>query len=244
MLTGAVVAAAAALAALVKGTIGMGFPPVATPLIASVVGAQTAVASLAIPGFIQNVAQAWGGRTHLRWSASLLPFLVALTIGALAGAYLLTVLPVRIVMILMGAMVAMYAGLALLKIEPGVPMRWAAAVGGVAGLVAGVLGGATGIFAPVVALYLAALRLEKERFTATVALVLLVGQIPQIAVYAAVGLLDRERLLLSALMMPPVAIGFVAGTAIRSRISQRLFAAVVRWALLLIGLRLVFDALR
>jgi hypothetical protein len=70
------------------------------------------------------------------------------------------------------------------------------------------------------------------------------GQVPQIAGYAGLGLFTTERLLLSALMIPPVAVGFAIGTAVRSWMSQRAFALVVRLALLVIGLRLVFEALR
>jgi hypothetical protein len=244
LLSGLAVAGAAALAAVVKGMLGMGFPPVATPLIATVVGAQTAVVSVAIPGFLQNAAQVWGGRAQLRDVRSLAPLLVTVAVGALAGAYLLTALPVHVVTLLVGIAVIVYAGLALLRIEPVLPKRGVVLLGGVVGLVAGVLGGATGIFAPILAVWLAATRLDKERFTAVIALLLFVGQIPQIAGYAALGLFTRDRLLLSAVMLPPVAVGFVLGTAIRSRISQRGFALVVRWGLLLIGLRLVIDGLR
>ena len=242
-MTTALVAAAAALAAVVKGMLGMGFPPVATPLITTLVGAQTAVVSVAIPGFLQNAVQAWGGRAHLRDIRSLTPLLAMLIVGSLLGAYLLTVLPVHLVTLLVGVSVMIYAGLALLRIEPVLPKRGTAALGAVTGFVAGVFGGATGTFAPILAVYLAATRPDKYRFTAVIALLLFVGQVPQLIGYATLGLFTRERLMLSAIMLPPAALGFALGTVIRSRVSQGAFAVVVRWALLLIGLRLVIDAL-
>lgn len=243
-LTVALVAAAAALAALIKGTLGFGFPPVATPLIANIVGAKTAVTALAIPGLLQNIAQSWAGRGHVRECRPLLPLLASLALGSLGGAYLLTVLPAHLATMLVGATVVIYTVLAMCRLEPVIPAGWAAVVGVLAGLVAGLLGGATGIFAPVLVLYLTALRLDKERFTAVISTAFFVGQVPQIAGYAALGLFTRERLLLSALMIPPVAVGFLLGTAVRSWMSQRAFAVVVRLALLVIGVRLVFEALR
>ncbi|PYM11999.1 MAG: hypothetical protein DMD81_25300 [Candidatus Rokuibacteriota bacterium] len=123
-MTTALVAAAAALAAVVKGMLGMGFPPVATPLITTLVGAQTAVVSVAIPGFLQNAVQAWGGRAHLRDIRSLTPLLAMLIVGSLLGAYLLTVLPVHLVTLLVGVSVMIYAGLALLRILRGRRLRW------------------------------------------------------------------------------------------------------------------------
>ena len=242
--TTVLVAAAAALAALIKGTLGFGFPPVATPLIASIVGAKTAVVALAIPGLLQNVAQAWTGRVHLKGCRPLLPLMAALVVGSLGGAYLLTVLPGHLATMLVGATVVVYVVLAMFRVDPALPPTWTGPVGAGAGLVAGLLGGATGIFAPILVLYLTAVRMDKERFTAVISIAFFVGQVPQIAGYAGLGLFTTERLLLSALMIPPVAVGFAIGTAVRSWMSQRAFAMVVRLALLVIGVRLVFEALR
>lgn len=243
-MTTTLVAVAAALAAAIKGTLGFGFPPVSTPLIASIVGARTAVVALAIPGLLLNFAQAWTGRAHVRGSRPLLPLMAALVVGTLGGAYLLTVLPAHLATMLVGATVVVYIVLAMLRVEPALPQTWVGPVGAGVGLVAGLLGGATGIYAPLLVLYLAAMRLDKERFTALISIVFFVGQMLQVAGYAALGLFTAERLLLSALMIPPVAVGFFLGTAVRSWMSQRAFAVVVRLALLVIGLRLVFEALR
>jgi uncharacterized membrane protein YfcA len=242
--TAALVAGAVTLAALIKGALGFGFPPVATPLIASIVGAKTAVTALAIPGLLQNVVQAWTGRTHLKGCRPLLPLLASLVVGSLGGAYLLTVLPAHLATMLVGATVVVYALLAMCRIEPALPPTWTGPVGAGAGLVAGLLGGATGIFAPILVLYLTAVRMDKERFTAVISIAFFVGQVPQIAGYAGLGLFTTERLLLSALMIPPVAVGFALGTAVRSWMSQRIFAVAVRLALLVIGVRLIFEALR
>jgi len=70
------------------------------------------------------------------------------------------------------------------------------------------------------------------------------SQVPQIAGYAALGLFTADRLLLSAVMIPPVAVGFALGTAVRSWMSQRGFVVAVQIALFVIGVRLVLEALR
>ena len=238
------VAAAAALAAAIKGTLGFGFPPVATPLIAGIIGAKTAVVALAIPGLLQNIAQAWSGRVHLKRCRPLLPLLATLVVGTLGGAYLLTVLPAYLATMLVGVAVVVYALLAMFRLEPTLPPAWAGPVGAGVGLVAGLLGGATGIFAPLLVLYLTAVRLDKEQFTAVISIALFVGQVPQVAGYAALGLFTADRLLLSAVMIPPVAVGFALGTAVRSRMSQRVFVVAVQLALFVIGIRLVLEAMK
>lgn len=238
------VAAAAALAAAIKGTLGFGFPPVATPLIAGIIGAKTAVVALAIPGLLQNIAQAWSGRVHLKRCRPLLPLLAALVVGFLGGAYLLTVLPAHLATTLVGVAAVVYALLAMFRLDPTLLPTWAGPVGVGVGLVAGLLGGATGILAPLLVLYLTAVRLDKEQFTAVISIAFFVGQVPQIAGYAGLGLFTADRLLLSAVMIPPVAVGFALGTAVRSWISQRVFVVAVQVALFVIGIRLVLEAMK
>jgi uncharacterized membrane protein YfcA len=242
--TGAGIGAATALAALVKGTLGLGFPPVATPLVAALVGAQTAVVAISIPSFLQNVTQCWAGRAHLPEWRPLLPLLAGLTAGSVGGAYLLTVLPVRATDVLVGLVIVGYVTLAAFRIEPRVPAALWSPMGGLVGLVAGLIGGATGIYGPLLATYFAVLRLDKDRFAATISLVFFVAQVPQLVTLAVLGLYTGPRLFLSALMLPPVALGFALGTVLRARFSQRSFTLAVRLALLVVGLRLVFEGLR
>jgi uncharacterized membrane protein YfcA len=68
--------------------------------------------------------------------------------------------------------------------------------------------------------------------------------VPQLVTLAVLGLYTGPRLFLSALMLPPVALGFALGTVLRARFSQRSFTLAVRLALLVVGLRLVFEGLR
>jgi uncharacterized membrane protein YfcA len=49
---------------------------------------------------------------------------------------------------------------------------------------------------------------------------------------------------LSAVMIPPVIVGFALGTAVRSWMSQRVFVVVVQLALFVIGIRLVLEAMK
>ena len=174
----------------------------------------------------------------------LLPLLATLVVGSLGGAYLLTVLPAHLATMLVGVAVVVYALLAMFRLEPTLPPAGAGPVGAGVGLVAGLLGGATGIFAPLLVLYLTAVRLDKEQFTAVISIAFFVGQVPQIAAYAGLGLFTADRLLLSAVMIPPVAVGFALGTAVRSWMSQRVFVVAVQLALFVIGIRLVLEAMK
>ncbi|HEV8486856.1 MAG TPA: sulfite exporter TauE/SafE family protein [Blastocatellia bacterium] len=234
---------AGGLAALVKGTLGFGFPPVATPLVAGIVGAKTAVTVLAIPSLVLNLTQVWIGRSSIGAWRSVVPLMSSIILGSFCGGYLLTVLPAHLAGALVGMCVMGYVTLAMLKVRLELAQHLVRPAGAVLGLVAGLLGGATGIHGPLLVLYLSMLRLEKETFAGLLSLVLLIAQVPQVMAYAVFGLFNSESLLWSAAMLPGVAVGFYCGSILRSRISQRTFAVVVRCALLVVGIRLLFEAI-
>lgn len=241
------VAAVSCLAAIVQAALGLGFPLVAIPLLTTVLDVRSAVITLAIPGLLLNLLQVWRGRSHLAIYRQVLTLLIGLIPGGIAGAYLLTLMPVDVLTGLIGAVIIVYVMLAMLRLDPRVSAAGlgpiGAVLGVVVGFVAGLLAAATGINGPILAIYLAALGLDKNAFVAAISLTFVAGQLPRIAGYAVLGLFTRERLLLSALMFPSVVVGFAIGAAVRSRISQRTFALALRLMLLVTGVRFILHAL-
>ena len=237
------VPAVTCLAAVVQAALGLGFPLVATPIITTIVDPRSAVVTLTLPSFVLSALQLWRGRAHLGVYREVLTLLLGIVPGGLVGAYLLTVLPVPVLTALIGGMIILYVVLATLRLDPRVPVRWRGPAGAVVGLVSGVLGAAAGMNGPIIAVYLAALRLEKNAFVVAISLAFVAGHVPKITGYAMLGLFTPHRLLLSALMLPSVALGFVLGTAVRSRISQRAFARALQAFLLVIGVLFVARAL-
>src|SRR5262245_57094885 len=131
----AMVLAAVGLAALVKGTLGFGFPPVATPLVAGILGAKAAVIILAIPGLVLNLTQVLIGRGNIAAWRSLLPVMSSIIIGSFTGGYLLTVLPTHLAGALVGACVTAYVTLAMLKVHLQLAPHLVGPAGAVLGLV-------------------------------------------------------------------------------------------------------------
>jgi len=229
-----------ALAAVVKGATGMGFPTLGAPIAALFFDPQTTVVAITIPAFGMNLLQACQGGVSRPLVRRLLPVLVMLVPSAVVGTILLARVSSRILLCLLGLLITVYALVALgrlrLVLSP-VQERW---VGMLAGLCSGVIGGATSIFAPPVVMYLTALDLPKEAFVATTALCLLVGQVPQLVSLVSLRLLTGPRLGIAALFCGLSACGYVLGVRVRRRISQQRFAKVVLVTLLLVGLSLVY----
>ena len=238
-----VVAGSATVGAMMKGALGLGFPITATPLMTTVFGPETAVPAIAVPALLMNIAQAWQGRVLLRGFGAIMPVLVALVPGSVIGAYLLASLPTQFITLLVGLSVMIYSALSLIGVPIEVPPRLIRPIGGAVGLASGILGGATGIYSPLLMLFLSALTLDKETFPPLISLTFVIGQIPQLATYMGLGLLTWDRLTLSLLMVPPVVVGFVIGTSLRSRMNAAAFAAAVMVAIFVVGANLVRQAL-
>ena len=236
--------AAGATAALAKGVVGFGFPPIAIPIATAIVGAQTAVVVLAIPSLFLNLLQAWTSRATIVTERWIIPLVISISAGSFVGGYLLTILSGRLTMTLIGVGVIASATLAMLKLDGFLSPDHSVWIKVVIGLVAGLLAGATGFQGPVLLGYLSMLRLDKNRFVALVSILFLVAQFPQVVAYVVFGLFTNERLIWAGAILPGVAIGFYVGCAIRSRISEQKFAFVVKCALFIIGFSLLVEAAR
>lgn len=243
---GLVVAASVAVGGVVKGALGVGFPVVATPLIALVLDPETAVVAIVMPSLLMNGVQAWQGRRSLAATDPLVRLLVptlgTIVVGTVVGAYLLVVLPTRAIAALVGVSVMIYATVSLFGIPVAVPAHWLRASGALVGFASGVLGGATGFFGLLLILYFSMLTLDKAKLPALFSIVLVFGVVPQILSYVTLGLLTGERLALSAVAVLPAAVGFAIGTDLRDRMSQAAFALAIRLALLSVAAVLVWRA--
>ena len=114
--------------------------------------------------------------------------------------------------------------------------RW---VGPLVAAFSGLLGGITGFYAAPLLVYLAMLRLQKDIFTATIALLFLLGGTAMAIFLAQASVLTGPVLVYSAFALVPTVIGILVGIRIRSRISQAQFEKGITWVMVLMGLSLI-----
>jgi uncharacterized protein len=192
-------AAGIIVAAFVKGVSGIGFPVIGAPIAALFLDPQTTVVAIAIPAFLMNLVQAVQGGVSLTLVRRFLPTLLVLVPAAVGGTALLAYVQGNLLVLILGVIVTTYAAIALWHPRLTLPPAYERWVGTSAGLCAGVIGGATSIFAPPLVMYLAALQLPKAAFVSAVSLCFLAGQIPQLISLVGFGLLTAPRLGVAAL---------------------------------------------
>jgi len=239
----AVVLAAMAVGAFVKGVTGSGLPQLAIPAIASFAGVEPAVVIMSIPGVVTNT---WLLRTfwdHRGETRDLPVLLVMGSVGAVAGTWLLRSLNEDVLSVALGVIVVIYISVFFahptLRLGPRVTRKLSPGVGTAAGL----LQGATGISGPLVTTYLHSFRLSKQAYIFSITTIFQVFAVVQTAMLVALGMFDRERLALSLISLIPIMILMPLGTRAAKRLPHRAFDLAVLAVMGLSAVRLLYDGL-
>jgi len=225
--------------AMIKGAIGFGFPLLAIPLLSIVLGPSVAIPLVVFPTLVSNlilVGRGPGGRTDARPFIATLAGLVA---GVIVGAFLINAMSARVLSMLVGAVAALYVAATAFHVTQMVPPQAGQRAGPLIGLAAGILGGSTGIFSPVVASYLHMLRLEKRAFVFWMTMMFFVGNIAQFASYLRLGLYRGPVMGTAVLACVPMAVGTWAGLRLQDSLHPETFTRIVLVVVFLASLSLL-----
>jgi len=227
------------VAGTVKGTAGLGFPTLATPLLSLAVDVKTAVVLLILPNIVMDGIQFVRRGAATETIRRLVPLLIGGAIGTVVGTRLLVVLPTRTVLLLLGGFVVAFVALNATRFSPRLPRAWEPWAGPVAGFVAGVVGGITNVPGTPLAIYFYALGMSKTDFLASTAFTFLIYKLVQIGAVAWYGLLTTALAATSVALTGIALAGFVIGLWIQNRLDQRAFNRAVLALLGALGLWLI-----
>jgi len=233
-----------AFAAAVKSALGFGFPLISIPIAANLIGPRTAVLLIAIPVAVTNFAillRGGGRRGDLRRFAGMLLGVVG---GTVLGAQLLGRLDPRWIALAVGATGVLFAVMSLLNLVPAIPIRAQSYAGPAVGLLSGVMGGTTGIFAPLIAAYIHTLQVEKRAFVYWLTASFLLGGLTQVVSYYRLGLYTGSLVGYALAACVPALLGTQLGFWVQNRLSAVLFRRGVLLLVLLSSLNLLLRALR
>jgi len=230
-------------AGTVKGVTGMGLPTVAMGLLGTVVPPAVAAALLVVPSFVTNAWQLASGPAMARLARRLWSMMACILIGTAAGAGLLARVDGRWAACGLGVALVLYAAYALFAPTLSVPPRTATWASPMAGLLTGVITGATGVFVIPAVPYLQALNLDRDELVQALGLSFTVSTVALAGGLAAHGALRLDQLGLSALAVVPALAGMWLGQWVRMMISPTRFRQFFLSFLLLLGLELASRGL-
>jgi hypothetical protein len=237
------VAGAYVLAGFVKGVIGMGLPTVAIGLLGLMVTPAQAAAIMVVPSFATNAWQGLAGgelRTLLRL---LWPLLVGVCIGIAGGAIILPHSNGARATVWLGVVLVAYAVLGLFKVNLAVPQRGRGWTGFAAGIVAGIISVATGVFTIPGVPYIQALHLERDALVQGLGLYFTVATAALAGALYYLGEFNLSLAWPAVVALAAAFLGMPLGQFLRGKLAPENFRLWFFIALLLLGTRLALRGL-
>lgn len=212
-----------AAAGLVKGTIGVGLPLLAVPLLALVLPPMTAIALLAVPVLASNIWQAIDGQGSTANLRRFMPLCLLLVVSTLVSVRLAFALPADVVTTLIAASVLCAVILMLVHNSRGIAPRHESWLGPVVGVLAGAMGGVSSMTGPFIITYMMGLKLPREVFIGSISIIYLFGMIPLYASMVVYGTLGLGEAAVSVAGLLPLAGGMILGKKLRQRLGELAF---------------------
>lgn len=231
------------VAAFVKGAIGFGFPTVATPLLALATDVRSAVVVLLLPNIVMDGIQIFRRPGVLESVRRHAPLILSGIVGTVVGTQFLRWMSSRGLLLALGGLILVFVLVSLARPAWRLPPELERPLGPVVGLLAGVLGGITNVFALPLAPYLYALDLPKAEFVRAIGAAFLAFKLTQFGAVWQVGLMEPRLLGLSVGATAVGLLAFQLGLRAQDRIHPETFNRGVLNFLGLVSLAMLARAL-
>lgn len=230
-------------AGFVKGTSGIGLPAISLAFLTMFMGIKVAIALVVMPGLLTNFWQVFGRFKIKNIIIRMWPLLIFLFIFSLLGARIL-VNNSEILTLLLGVILSFYATISLIKKnEITIPVKYEKLIGAFAGAFGGFFGGSTGTFIFPLALYVYSLKMNKNEFLQTIALVLISASLFLGIALTGNKLWTLELFLYSSYAVLPSFIGMYIGRNLQFILNEDLFRKIFLFVLIIIGLLIMNKAI-
>lgn len=208
-------------AGLVHGALGLGFPMVATPIIAVFVDVQLAIVITLLPTAVVNVASITIQHSFRSVLSKYLPLALATLAGGLVGSWVLALTGSEIFRLLLAVLILIFLWT---QYRGGLSSEWLSfnrnAVLIVVGLLAGFTAGTTNVMVAILLIYFLSVTVARAEMVTAMNLCFLIGKISQIVVFLGVGLVTVE-VLLNTTPLAVVALGsLLVGQRLGNSIAQ------------------------
>ena len=228
---------------LVHGSIGFGFPMIATPLLAMVTDMKTAILYIAIPTLLINLISIYSEGNFLQAVKKFYPLALIGMIGSAIGTQILIYSSSELFKLLLAFSIFLYLFIQNFKIK----MHWIREKKIISmvvfGLFAGIIGGLTNVMASILIIYSLESKHTKKEVIQSTNLCFLFGKVIQIVLFTLHGSFNQELLTISFSSLVVVAVAMFIGLKVKDKIPQESYKKVVKIVLFLIACVLVFQTI-
>jgi uncharacterized protein len=227
------------LAYLIFGIAGFGSTLIAVPLLAHLMPLKFAIPMVVVLDCVSAFSLGLKLRADV-WKPEFVPMLPFLVAGLLLGALVLLNLPAPWLLLGLGLFVLIFGTHYLINRQTLLRLpQWTVAP---IGLLAGTTSSALGVGGPIYVFYFTARGATPEQVRATVPAVFTFTSVARIAIFAGIGLFNREVLMAVALLLPVMALGLWCGHRLHGRLTRDQAIRVIGALLLLSGVSLLVRA--
>ena len=227
------------VAGLLKGTIGVGMPVVALPLLSLFVDIKSAAMLLSMPLIFSNLPQALEGGQTGRCLMQLLPVILGMIPGLFLGVRVLLALDANVARMIAGLVLMGVGGVTMLAPKLHLQPRLVLPTGITFGFFGGILGGIAAMPGPLVFIFLLAKGLRGQAFTKEASLYLVVSAGLLAILLTASRQFSWLDVWVSTAAMLPVVLGMYVGRHMRDRIAPETFKTLVLIAVIAAGAELM-----
>jgi hypothetical protein len=228
------------VAYVIFGICGFGSTLISVPLMAHFFPLKTVIPVIVLVDCVASLRQGFRLRAGVNKPElmAMLPFILA---GMLVGAFLLVKTPSTVLLPILGAFVMGYGVYYAFRKNSAYRLgRWTAAP---LGLAAGTLSSLFGMAGPLYVMYLAGRGSTPDHIRATMPVIFSFTTVGRIVLFAAVGLMTRDVLILAALLAPLMVLGVWCGNRLHAHFTPENVIRAIGAVLTLSGASLLLRAL-
>ncbi len=229
-------------AGLVHGTLGLGFPMVATPMLAIHFDVRSAILITLLPTVAVNLASLWNSRHVLTSVKRFIPLTGFVLIGSIAGAYILVSVdsnPFRLVL----------AGLILLylwtNVRGRIPRQWITGnlmlAMGLFGILAGLAAGVTNVMVAILIIFFLSLEIPRVTMVPVLNTCFLIGKMSQIAVLSVAGLVSLTLFYETMPLAMSAVTALLFGQKLRDKIAVVVYRRILHGLLVILAVILIIQ---
>jgi len=229
-------------AGLVHGTLGLGFPMVATPILATMMDVRSAILVTLLPTMAVNIASIVNSRASLASTRAFVPLVGFTLLGSIAGATVLALTDPAPFRIVLASLILLYLWSSLRISRQWLEDNsWLAMAG--FGIVAGLAGGTTNVMVAVLIIYFLSLDTARATMVPTLNACFLAGKTSQILVLAIAGLVGIGLIIETVPLALAAVAALLIGQRLRERIEVGTYQSILRKLLLLLATILIYQFL-
>jgi uncharacterized protein len=225
---------------LVHGTLGLGFPMVATPILATMMDVRSAILVTLLPTMAVNIASIVNSRASLASTRPFIPLIGFALLGSIVGATVLALTDPAPFRIVLASLILLYLWSSLRISRQWLDDNAILAMAGF-GIAAGLAAGTTNVMVAVLIIYFLSMNTERATMVPTLNACFLVGKTSQILVLAIAGLVGIGLILETAPLAMAAVLALLVGQRLRSRIDVSTYQAILRKLLFVLAAILIYQ---